>query len=475
MYLELDGAGTTYAQLTRALKRAILDGRLKTGDKLPSSRWLATEMGVSRNTVLTVYELLCAEQLAVARRGAGTYVSSVIAAPTMRSSDAAVPPQSRFAARLRALPPIKLGRYHPPLRYDLHYGEPLLDIPLISAWRNQLAHAAERADLRYPLPQGHAALREAICEYLGRRRGVMCSADDIVVTSGTQQALSLLARLLLDEGDVALIEEPFYQMAAQALQLHGARVHAVPADAEGLQLDVWPSAAPRLVHVTPSHQFPSGAVMSLARRLALLHDAVERSYWIVEDDYDGEFRFDARPLPALRSLDLNGRVIYIGSFSKVMFPALRLGYVVCPCGLRKDLIEAKRQHDMGNSAIEQIAIADYMRSGGFDRHLRRAAAELRQRRNALLEGLRRHCAGHIEVADSHAGMHIVGWLPGFTSARLRGLIDLARQRGLGLHLIDPYYQTPPARSGLLLGFAGLSATQIRAATKVLGECLEQSR
>jgi len=211
--------------------------------------------------------------------------------------------------------------------------------------------------------------------------------------------------------------------------------------------------------------------MSLARRMALLRYAAERRCWIVEDDYDGEFRYDRGAVPALRSLDVHHRVIYIGSFSKVVFPALRLGYIVCPRSLRDDVASAKRLDDLGSGAIEQAAMAEFMRGGGFDRHLRRAALELRRRRGALLGGLRRHCAAPLEVTGAHAGMHMVGWLPGWPPAQTAALVELARQRGLGLHPIDPYYERPNTRSGLLLGFAGLSAKQLHAATRLLGACL----
>jgi GntR family transcriptional regulator / MocR family aminotransferase len=474
MYLELDGTGSAYGQLARALKRAILQGRLKAGDKLPATRQLADETGLARNTIVTAYELLCAERLAVARQGSGTYVADGVVAAAAHTPQRELPPQSQFAARLRKLPRPSLGRIEPPLRYDLHYGEPLLDLALTTAWRGQLGRVAARVPLGYPPSQGLAALREQIAEYLARRRGLACSPADIVITSGTQQAIALLANLLLDPGDVAALEEPYYEMVSHALRLHGARVIALPTDREGLVLERWP-ALPRVVYTTPSHQFPSGVVMSLARRLALLHDAAERRYWVIEDDYDGEFRFDQRPLPALRSLDLRERVVYIGSFSKVMFPALRLAYVVCPPGLRDDLVLAKRYHDLGSSLIEQSALAEFMAGGAFDRHLRKSAAELRRRRTELLEGLARHCARDIEVADSRAGMHVVGWLKGFDAERRDRLLALAREEGLGLHAIDPYYVRPPPRPGLVLGFAGLSPTQIRAATRLLGACLERLR
>jgi GntR family transcriptional regulator / MocR family aminotransferase len=470
MQLDLDGNGALYAQLARALKRSILQGQLKAGSQLPGTRELATELGLSRNTVLIAYEALCAEQLAVPKRGSGTYVADATGVHVARRTAAAVPAQSRYAARLRKLPPIAIRRFESPVRYDLRYGEPLLDLPLINAWRAELSRAAVRCQLHYPPPNGLRELREAICEYVARRRGVICTPADVVVVNGTQQAIALLARILVDEGDAVAVEDPHYQFAVHALRAHGARLVAVRTDAQGLDCQALPRTGVRFVYVTPSHQFPSGVEMSLTRRLALLHYAYEQRCWIVEDDYDGEFRYESRSTPALRSLDVHDRVIYVGSFSKVLFPALRLGYLICPRSLRDDIVGAKRFDDLGSAAIEQAAMASFMRDGGFDRHLRKAAIELRRRRSALLDGLYRHCGEHIEVADSRAGMHVVGWLPGWSPNRTMSLVEMAQQRGLGLHPIDPYYEKSSPRSGLLLGFAALSVGQLRAATRLLGKC-----
>ena len=473
LYLELDGQGARYAQLARALKSAVLHGQLKAGSRLPATRVLATELGISRNTVLTAYEMLCAEQLATAVVGSGTFVAASMAPSATPGGKAAVPAQTRYAARLRRLPPLALRSIGQRLRFDLQYGEPLVDPPLATAWRRELARAALRSDWRYPSSSGHRALREAICEYLARRRGVVCSADDVCIVSGAQQAVSLLARVLLDEGDSVVVEDPGYALALQALQAHGARLVPVPVDAQGLRLDALPRTAPRCIHVTPSHQFPSGAVMSLDRRMALLSYAAKRHCWIIEDDYDGEFRYDAQSIPALRSLDVNRRVIYVGSFSKVLFPGLRLGYVVCPAGLREDLVAAKLLDDVASGGIEQAALAELMRSGAFDRHLRRTSVELRRRRAALLDGLKRHCAAHLTVNDSRAGMHVVGWLPDWPGRRVEALIAHAREHGLGLHPIGAHYRGGPAPAGLLLGYAGLSAKQLRVAAELLGRCLKQ--
>jgi GntR family transcriptional regulator/MocR family aminotransferase len=372
---------------------------------------------------------------------------------------------------MRRLPPLALRSAIPRLHYDLQYGEPLVAPALATAWRRELARAVAHTDWRYPPSAGLRTLRQAISEYLARRRGVVCTADDVVVVGGAQQAVSLLTRVLLDEGDAVAVEDPGYDLALRAFQAHGARLIPVDVDTDGMRVHALPRSDPRMLYVTPSHQFPTGAVMSLERRMALLDYAEQHDCWIVEDDYDGEFRYDNAAIPALRSLDVRDRVIYLGSFSKVLFPGLRLGYVVCPHGLRDDIVGAKLLDDIACASIEQAALAELMRNGAFDRHLRHAAAELRRRRAALLDGLRRHCSRHLKANDSRAGTHVVGWLPEWSAKQVEALVTDASKRGLGLHPLGPHYRARSSRQGLLLGYAALSVKQLRAASALLGECL----
>jgi GntR family transcriptional regulator / MocR family aminotransferase len=473
MVLELDGKGELYGQLLRGLKRAILDGRLPPGTRLPSTRDLATELGMARNTVLAAYELLCAEQLAVARVGAGTFVADTLPGARRARTAAGVDAQTRYASRLRTLPPLSLGRRNEKLRLDLQYGEPLVDMSLFTVWRRALSHAAQHTEARGVGAQGLAALRHEIAAHLGPRRGIPCDPDDVIVLNGTQQAMTLLARVLLNEQDTVVLEDPHYQLAKQCFQAHGAQVVHVPVDAAGLDAARLPAQRLKLVVVTPSHQFPSGHVLSVPRRLALLRAASERRFWVLEDDYDGEFSFDSLKLPALRSLDREDRVIYVGSFSKTLLPSIRLGFVVCPQGIKQEMVRAKMLADLGCSAIEQNAVAHLMSTGAYDRHLRRSSAELKRRRRALLQGLKAHCGHALQVEDSGGGMHLVTWLPGCSEVRFKALIDLATERGLGLHTIAPHYARPPRVPGLLMGFASLSVAQINAATRLLGQCLAE--
>ncbi len=478
MHLVLDGRGPLHAQLTRALKDVLAAGAVNNGARLPPTRHLARELGLSRNTVLTAYEQLRAEGFVDARVGSGSYASSRL--PAVAANDpqpATALPQSAYARRGRQVhDPLArpAGASEEGTRLDFQYGLPLVDPALTTAWARELARAAAYTSPNYPRAQGLPALREAICDYLARRRGVQVAPEDVLIVSGTQQAMALTARVLLDEGESVAIEEPQYLAIRKSLQIHGARVHGVPVDGDGMRCDLLPMHSPRLVCVTPSHQFPGGGVLPLSRRMALLHYARQHQSWIFEDDYDGEFRYGSKPLAALRSLDSDGRVIYVGTFSKSLFPSLRLGYLVMPAALREDFITAKWVHDFGNSAIEQSALAHFMSSGGFERHLRRSAKILQERRAVLLDGLRDCSEGRLDIADSHAGMHLVVWLRGRTAADRPRFLEHARQLGLGLHSIHLHYLNPPDRLGLLMGYCGLSVAQIREALPLFRHCLDHA-
>ncbi|WP_223620315.1 PLP-dependent aminotransferase family protein [Lysobacter sp. ESA13C] len=476
MYLPLDGRGPLHGQLVRSLKDAVMTGRLPSGLRFPPTRLLAQQLGVSRNTVLAAYEQLRAEGFMQARVGSGSYVAMPGAPMQPRSEPPQrVAPQSAYARRLRRyhdhahMP----GRRVPGALHSFQYGVPFTNPLLTSAWARALSHAAVYTQPHYPTAQGLPALRVAVCEYLSLRRGVHARPEDIVIVTGTQQAVSLTARVVLDEGDEVVIEEPQYFAVREALQIHGARLLPVPVDSEGLCTDRLPERPPRLICVTPSHQFPTGALMSLARRRALLDYACRHDCWIFEDDYDGEFRYDAQPHAALCGLDDSRRVIYTGTFSKVLFPSLRLGYIVAPPGLRDDLISAKWVDDFGSPAIEQAALAHFLADGGFERHLRRTAKTLKQRRDALLGSLRRLAGDAVDIDDSHAGMHLVVWLRGRNVAQGEAFIAFAQSRGLGLYSILPYYFEPPARAGLLLGFGAMSVAEIEEAARVFALCLSE--
>ena len=470
MELLLDNQGALYEQIARALKRAILEDRIHSGSRLPSSRALARALQVSRKSIIQAYDLLCAEQLAVARAGSGTRVAKINAPPIRRVSTVKKP-TSGYVARMRKLGEITLGARtdHP---YNLQYGEPLLNSGLLSSWRRKLAAAALRAGPYCPAAGGYMPLRRALADYLGRRRGVACDPADILIVGGTQQAITLVARVLLDNRDSVVIEDPHYQLAVNALKAHGARLVSVRTDAEGMVVQELPRRAVRLAIVSPAHQFPSGSTMSLPRRMELLRWARANECWIFEDDYDAEFHVGSRPIPALHSLDLADRVIYVGSFSKTMFPSLRLGYIVCPQALRRDLFTAKLLDDLGSPAIEQAALATYIQTHQYEKQLRESRREVLLRRRVVVDALKRLLGPRIEIGPHDGGMHFVVWFSELKFEQLASFLNRAAAVGLGLHPVHPYYRRKPARPGLLIGYAGLSSGQLRTAVELFAQCLK---
>lgn len=468
---DLDGRGPLYRQLARAVGAALRAGGA--GGRLLATRELAERLGVSRNTVRAAYELLAADGLLVAQRGAGSFAAAPAAPPENVARAAATSPQSAFASRCRqaANAALSLGRLHHGLRFNLQYGEPATDVLFSDVWRRELSTAAKLTALEYPDSHGLKALREAICQHLWHRRGLRAAPDDVLVLSGTQQALSLAARVLLDEGDRVVLENPCYFFAREVMQAHGARIVPVDVDRLGLLTTRLPARGAALVCVTPSHQFPLGVVLAPHRRAELLAYARRHDAWVLEDDYDAEFRYDGRRVPPLRADDADDRVIHVGSFSKTLAPALRLGFLVMPRALRSDFIMAKRLADLGNPAIEQAALAHLLTSGAFERHMRRVMNTLTHRRMALMAGLARHGGERLRVVDSGAGMHLLALMPHTTEAQESRLIDAARQVGIGLHPLSAHYLGARRPRGLLLGYAGLAPAQIDAACKALGRCI----
>ena len=474
VWLQLDGDGPLYRQAYRGLRAAILDGTLAPGERLPSSRTLARDARLARNTVLQAYEQLVAEGYAVSRRGAGTFVASelpeALARPVRarRGDGRATPapaPLSDWGRRaLRHLPRrVAWDRPHPAPRYDFRYGDPAYDDLPYATWCRLLARRARRASerqLSYGPPGGAPELREALAAYLARSRGVVCDPEDVIVTCGAQQAIDLTARVLIGPGDPVAVEEPGYLGIRNALEIAGARLVHVSVDDEGLPPEKLEGRDAKLVCVTPSHQYPLGGVMPLARRVALLERARETGAFILEDDYDGEFRYDGRPLESLQALDRDGRVLYAGTASKAMFPALRIGYLVTPPALRDALLAAKAFADTGTATLEQRVLADFIAEGYFERHLRRARVRHAARRAALLEALDRHFGDAAEVVGANAGLHLVAWLRDVAPGELRRLRERAARRDVGVHPITPFYARPPRRAGIILGYAALDEAAI---------------
>ena len=489
MWLALDGEGPLYRQAYRGLRAAILDGRLAPGERLPSSRVLARDAKLARNTVLQAYDQLVAEGYAESRRGAGTFVVAELPEaadralrPTRRPAAAVAAPPALSAYAERALRYFARGvswsRRRPAPRYDFRYGDPAYDDFPHATWCRLLARRARRASerhLSYSDPGGAPELREALAAYLSRARGVACAPDDVLVVYGTQQAIDLTARVLIEPGVRAIVEEPGYPGIRHALEIAGAEVTALAVDADGLPTDALAQRQARLVCVTPSHQFPTGGVLPLARRLALLAWAERTGAFVLEDDYDGEFRYDGRPLESLQALDRSGRVLYAGTTSKVMFPALRIGYLVMPASLRGALLAAKAFADTGTAHLEQRVLADFIAQGFFERHLRRARVRNAARRAALLAALARELGDTVEVVGANAGLHVVAWLRGVLPGELRTLRELAARRDVGIYPISPFYSARPRRAGILLGYAALDESAISEGIHRLASALRELR
>ncbi|HEY2772598.1 MAG TPA: PLP-dependent aminotransferase family protein [Candidatus Binatia bacterium] len=482
LWVKLDGEGPLHRQLYRSLRAAILDGRLGPGHRLPSTRSLAKELGLSRNTVLQAIDQLIAEGYASGRVGSGTYVAAVapaltlalsalgrsVPATTSEKRTGGAPRLSAAGERLVALTSHVRMTWSPwpeLLPYDFRYGEPSLrDLPM-DTWSRLLARRARRLSARrlaYQPPGGAIELREALAGYLARARGVVSSPDNIVIVHGSQQAIDLAARLLVDPGDNVVLEEPHYTGFSLCLAAAGASLVHIPVDEHGLRTDDLEKVEKaRLACVTPSHQYPMGSVLALPRRLALVDWARRRDAWIFEDDYDGEFRYDGKPIECLQALDPDGRVIYAGTASKLLFPSLRIGWLVAPASLVTHFVSAKALVDTGTPTIEQLALADFITEGHLERHARRARLRMATRRDALLEAADAELAGRVRVLGAGAGLHVLLQIPDVDARDVPRLRQLARDLGVGVYPAAMFYAHPPAHAELLLGYAALGEDTIR--------------
>ncbi|BDI30007.1 GntR family transcriptional regulator [Capsulimonas corticalis] len=467
-------AAPLHRQIYDGVRSAILDRRLTPGERLPSTRTLAGDLGVSRRTVVDAFSQLYAEGYIDERVGAGAYVARalpedflnlVVPAKPLPEAIADTPQFSqRFLeqkkhtsqAIAQFLRGQKLGR-------AFLLGTPALDEFPNALWGRLGARVGRRTTRHassYQPTAGCLPLRESVAAYLGSARGVRCSPEQILIVAGSQQAIAIAAHVLIDPGDAVWMEEPGYFGAKGALLGTGARLIPVPVDSEGLNVAAGRERAPdaRMAFVTPSHQMPLGVTMSLARRLALLEWAREAHSWIIEDDYDSEYRYVSRPLAALQSLDTHGRVIYTGTFSKVLFPALRLGYIVAPPALVDAFAVARRLMDSHSPLREQLILTEFMQEGHFERHIRRMRSLYQERQQLLVEETRRELGGTLDTAPADGGMHLVGYLP--TSIDDGKVALAAEKQGIRTQALSHNYLETPQRSGLVLGYAAASSQEI---------------
>lgn len=466
------------------LRAQIEEGTLAAGSKLVSTRALAAELGVSRTTVTAAYEQLAAEGFVVTSAGKTARVASGMNTPSTRTKgDSAPAPEkmppalSQYGHRVAAMKPYSVAS--PLARIDFKYGSVASrDFPALGwqrAYRSELLK--RQANLYYGQPEGEERLRSALQGYLRRARGLACDVEQILVVHGSQQGVDLCARLLLDPGDAFVIEEPGYRMARYSFQATGATVLPVPVDTSGLDTSGLPEDdRVRLAYVTPSHQFPMGGVLSIARRLELLRWASRHRAWIIEDDYGGEFRYGQRPIDALQSLDTDARVIYVGTFSKALSPQLRLGYLVLPRELVQVFREAKRMMDRHSARWEQNVLASLIESGTYERHIRRLRRENERRRKALLAAVEAHLAGQGHLVGMAAGLHGVLLLPALLAQDEARLQAASLARGVGVYPLSPLFvgldsQARQRSAGLILGYAGLTTQEIEEGVRILAEVI----
>jgi GntR family transcriptional regulator/MocR family aminotransferase len=462
-HLDENDADPLYRQIYLQLRRMILEGHLPPGTKLPPSRKLAALNGIGRITVTQAYKQLETEGFVNSRPGAGTFVAEKLSPnPAPLAEYVFNPDLSSWGRRLQRAPNTP-RREKQRLDIDFGFGRSFPHIFPYDVWRRLLARYLSTDDVmlsRYGSPLGFYPLREALATYLAHQRGVTCTPEQVVIVSGAQQALDILARLLFNAGDKIVVETPGYNHAYRLFQAHGAQLHPLAVDEHGLPVNDLPQEDGfRAAFVTPSHQFPRGGSLQLDRRLKLLAWARQQGALILEDDYDSELRYDGRPLSALQGLDESGHVVYLGTFSKVLFPALRLGYVVLPESLLDPFSRTLALVDRGAPTLTQAAVADFISEGYFERHLRRLRLAYGERREAFVAAMDTELAGEVSFSRVPAGLHIMLHL--HPDCKEAEVVQKAAAVGVGIYPGAPYYLHRPAPPSILLGFSGLNKEQIQ--------------
>ncbi|MCL2896787.1 MocR-like pyridoxine biosynthesis transcription factor PdxR [Brenneria tiliae] len=473
--------GTLNKRLYDTIRLAILDGALAAGCRLPSSRDLAGELSLSRNTVLAAYEQLLAEGFIEARTGSGTFV-------TQQLPDGNMPPVRDESENLSRLPAQELSRRGGQLlgyagASARQWGAFMPGIPDIAGfphdlWRRiqtRLSRRVKPEQLSYSPIGGCAELQLALVDYLRVARSVECAPEQILITEGTHQAMDLLAKMICNPGDVAWIEDPCYWGTRNLLTINGLRVVPIEVDEQGMAPPdaVAAQAIPRLICVTPSHQYPLGAVMSLARRQRLLALAQEHGCWVVEDDYDSEFRFSGNPIPALQGLQTQSPVIYIGTFSKTLYPGLRVSYMVLPPQLARELKIAHAELYRGGHWLTQATLGQFIREGHYAAHIRRMRLLYARRRAMLTELIERHLGAEYIGDNSNAGLHMLLKLP----ADVDDVLLSARilRRGVMVKPLSSYYLRSTTQRGLLLGYACVEESKMAQAFAVIAESIREQK
>jgi GntR family transcriptional regulator / MocR family aminotransferase len=473
LFVRLEGRRDLARQIYRQIRAAVLEGRLGRGDRLPPTRELARRLAVSRNTVGMAYEWLTSEGLLSGRAGAGSFVESD-PVPHARPRASAVPGASlRHRTVWKAISgPRERG---PAPAYDFGVGAPDARLFPFDTWRRLMAREIRVSVLTsaYGDPAGHPGLRAAVARHVGIARGVRAGPDDVIVTNGAQQAFDLIGRVLIEPGARVALEDPGYPPPRLLFESIGAKVAGVRVDAEGLDVGALPNDA-RLVYVTPSHQFPLGMPMSHARRMALLAWAERRNAVVIEDDYDSEFRFGGRPLETLQAIDRTGRVIYVGSFSKVMLPALRLGFLIAPASLQRALKAASYVAGWHCHWPAQAALAKFLDEGLLARHIRRMRREYAARHDRILSKLTSDFAAWLEPVPSATGMHLCAALRPSDVSLEREVAERARAAGLAFDRLSGYCTSEPLRAGVVLGYGAIATTRLDEGLRRLRVCFARA-
>jgi GntR family transcriptional regulator/MocR family aminotransferase len=466
-----------------ALRQEILSGRLRAGSRLPASRTLAREHGVARGTVQAAFEQLRVEGYVRARTGSGTYVADELPDKLLRVQGPALASQE---ARARRTPPRRLSQFSArierPRSYQLpklrafRANQPALSLFPTTLWAQVTGRCVRRATMDH-LTEGTSAgwwpLRQAVADYLTESRGVVCEAGQVLIVSGTQEAVGLVSRALLDPGDAVCVEDPGYVGAVRIFEAHGARICPVRVDGDGMVVPSVRMRPPKLAYVTPAHQFPLGITMTACRRIDLLAWARVSGAMVLEDDYDSEYRFAGRPVPALQGLDRRGVVLYAGSFSKVLFPGLRLGYLVVPPDLVDRFSAMKSVVGQHAPLLDQAVLHEFMVEGHFGRHVRRMREIYAARRCALREAVERHLKGLVEVGGIEAGLQTAAWLA--EGIDEEGVVAAAAERQVEVVPLSRYARRPLPRAGLQLGFAAVDEEELERGAMELGRALETVR
>lgn len=473
-HVSLVGRSDLSGEIYRQIRQAILDGRLRPGERLSPTRELAAALRVSRSTVTIAYENLVAEGFAASHTGAGTFVSHQFetkpSAPKTQQSTGRVVRVRGVWETIR--PPTMFAHA---ADFDFRTGLPDASLFPHRAWRRVAVHALRSREMAtgvYEGPAGHGGLRAAIARHIGISRSVSGSPDDVIVTNGTQQALDIIARVLLEPGDVVAMEDPGYTPPRDLFNALGARVIGVPVDSEGLVVDALPAEA-RVIYVTPSHQYPLGVAMSLPRRRALLAWAERNNAVVVEDDYDSEFRFGGRPLEPLQTLDSTGRVVYVGTFSKTLLPALRLGFMVVPSSLRAAAQKAKFVTDWHTAIIAQSALARFIDEGTFARHIRKVTRIYGERHQELTAAIRRNFGDQLDLVPSSTGLHIAAYARSASVDHIDAVASRAFDLGVAIQRLSTFRVSGRTQAGILLGYGAIESGRIAEGLRRLRSCFDE--